>query len=92
MYTLFYTDKLFIFLFTFYESDMKILLIVTMKIEALPIINKLKMQVSDTQLSPFLKTTVYEKKFDDNHLFLVHAGKDPQHNVDALGSGISLVA
>lgn len=67
---------------------MKILVVVAMEKEALPIIKELQMELSDVQINRNVRAPIYFKSYSGHDVYLITGGKDKVHNTDLLGSGI----
>lgn len=71
----------------------KILILVAMEKEALPLIQILELQVYQQTLDPSLPAKTFYSKTEQGEIFLVMSGKCPLHQVDRIGSqGLNLVA
>jgi 5'-methylthioadenosine nucleosidase len=71
----------------------KILILVAMEKEALPLVQILKLKIHQQPLDPSLPAKTFYSKTEQGEIFLVMSGKCPHHQVDRIGSqGLNLVA
>jgi 5'-methylthioadenosine nucleosidase len=71
----------------------KVMLLVAMQKEALPIIKKMNMKILPESLDKYLPAEAYETVTDKGRIILVVSGKCTSHKVDRIGSqGLNLVA
>lgn len=66
----------------------KILLLVAMKKEALPIIKKMEMEPINSILDPDIPAEIYQAETEMGKIILVVSGKCPIHKVDRIGTGL----
>lgn len=67
---------------------MKILVVVAMEKEALPVIRGLEMTLADVQINRNVRAPIYFKAHSGHDVYLITGGKDKIHGTDLLGSGI----
>ena len=70
------------------DNTMKILVVVAMEKEALPIIKELNVVRSDIQINEKLRACIYTKTEGSDTIYILVNGKDKLHHTDLLGSGI----